>query len=150
MSTFRGHLVYTQQQTHGVFIMKKIALFSVIALSALMVGCTSTQTRDCDGKACDDAQVCADPANCDASKCEKPDCAKKAAACPTGAAKACPTGAKAACGDDCTKPCCADKAAACTHANTAFVCPNGACTADKPCCGDCAAKIAALCPDCKS
>ncbi len=89
--------------------MKKIALFSVIALSALMVGCSSTETRDYDAEACDTAALCEDAANCDPSTCEKPNCPKKAEACATKATKAagCPSEAKkAACGTDCTKPCC--------------------------------------------
>lgn len=65
--------------------MKKIALFSVIALSALMVGCSTTQTRECDSsKPCDPAS-CTDTANCDPSSCDKPACPKKGAACPTEA-----------------------------------------------------------------
>ena len=118
--------------------MKKITLFSVIAFSALMVGCSSTQSRDnakCDLKACDTKQ-CDDAANCDPSKCDKPECPKQA--------KACPTGAKA-CGADCTKPCCASKSA-CTHPNSTFECAK--CEPGKPCCPDCASKAAASCPDC--
>ena len=129
------------ERTMEFIKMKKIALFSIVALSALMVGCSSTQTRDCDGQACDTAQ-CEDAANCDTSTCEKPSCDKKAA-CPTGA-KACPTGAKKACDADCTKPCCAT---ACAHPNTTFTCPK--CKDGKPCCADCAAKAAAGCSDCK-
>ena len=106
--------------------MKKIALFSIVALSALMVGCSSTQTRDCDDNACGTAQ-CADAANCESSTCEKASCEKKA----------CPA--------DCAKACCADKAA-CTHPNTTFSCPN--CKDGKACCADCAVKAAAACPDC--
>ncbi|MBL4699467.1 MAG: hypothetical protein JKX70_11610 [Phycisphaerales bacterium] len=79
--------------------MKKIALFSVIALSALMVGCSSTETRDYDSEACDTAakEACATEA--------------KAAACPTEGMKKMDCAddmKKMDCGKDCTKPCCAE------------------------------------------
>lgn len=142
---------FTKPERTMEFIkMKKIALFSVIALSALMVGCSSTQKCDTDSKACGTAQC--GTADCDPSTCEKPGCDKKAA-CPLGAKKACGADCtkpccanKKACGADCTKPCCANKQA-CAHPNTTFACPK--CKDGKACCADCAAKAAAGCPDCK-
>jgi len=90
---------------HGVFKMKKFALLGAIAISALMVGCTSTETRDCADKGDCKPALCEDAANCNPADCTKEKCPKKAA-CPSEA-KACPTGDKVACGPDCTKPCCA-------------------------------------------
>jgi len=112
--------------------MNKIALFGALAISALLVGCSSTQTCDTDNKMCNTAQ-CADGADCDPSNCDKANCKK---------------GAKM-CKDGCTKPCCGekgDKMSSCTHPNTTFECAK--CTEGSPCCAGCAAKAAAGCPDC--
>lgn len=77
--------------------MKKVILLSAIAISALMVGCSSTETRDdaCASQAatCPDGAKC-DQAKCDKASCDKANCAKKAQACADGA-KACPSAAKA-------------------------------------------------------
>lgn len=96
-------------ENNGVKPMKKVILLSAIAISALMVGCSSTETRECDGNADCKPALCEDAANCDPSKCDKPDCAKKAQACADGA-KACPSEAKADCAQK--KACDADKKAA--------------------------------------
>lgn len=102
------------------------ALLGAALLSCVMFGCESTQSRDCDGKACATAQC---DGQCD-GKCEGKECDKDAKVCKDG----------------CTKPCCANKQA-CTHPNSTFSCPN--CKDGKHCCADCAAKDAAACPDCK-
>ncbi len=99
--------------------MNKIALFSVIAVSALMVGCSSTQTRSDNGsmegmKECnmekgDQAKACPTEAK------KKMDCGKmggkKGMDCDKmGGKKDCgKMGDKKAmdCGPDCTMPCCA-------------------------------------------
>jgi len=102
------------------------ALLGAALVSCIMIGCESTQTRDCDGGACDTTQC--DPSSCDGKACDKESCPK---------AKECKEG--------CTKACCADKQA-CAHPNSTFSCPN--CTDGNYCCAGCAAKDAAACPDC--
>ncbi len=136
--------------------MNKIALFGVLAFSALMVGCSSTQTCDTDNKMCNTAQ-CADGADCDPSNCDKADCKKGAKVCTDGAQDCkdgcskpcCESKGDKKCDGDCTKACCdkeGEQASACTHPNTTFECAK--CTEGSPCCAGCAAKAAAGCPDC--
>lgn len=111
------------------------ALFGAALISCIMIGCESTQTRNCPDKGnCDPSQC--ETANCDPSSCEEANCPLKAKACADGAMT---------CEAGCTKPCCA-VAEICSHPNSTFECPN--CTDGNYCCADCAAKDAAACPDC--
>jgi hypothetical protein len=83
--------------------MKRVFLFGAIAISTLMVGCSSTETRDCDTKACDKAAICADAAKCNPADCDKEKC--------TEGVKACASEGKSDCcgscgGDEAAKECC--------------------------------------------
>jgi len=97
--------------------MKKMALIGLVAVSALMVGCSSTQCRDgsdcgdCDSK-CETACETACNHTNTTFECANADCKPGAACCGDCAkkmAEMCPDCAKHAktCGPDCTKPCCA-------------------------------------------
>jgi len=103
------------------------ALLGAAILSCVMVGCESTQQRDCDTMACSTSQCEGQCEGACDGKCEGKD------------AKVCK--------DGCTKQCCAEKQA-CAHPNSTFSCPN--CKDGKHCCAGCAAKDAAACPDCKA
>ena len=80
--------------------MNKLALLGVVAISALMVGCSSTQSRDCADKGDCKPALCADAANCDPANCDKAKCAGKAEAC-SSEAKACASEKKADCCGTC-------------------------------------------------
>jgi hypothetical protein len=88
---------------------KKFALIGLVAASAMLIGCSSTQCRDGDTCAtgCSDKAACTDKGEC---------CGTCGGKCGTEAKECCGTcgggdhghdhGAKA-CGPDCKKPCCA-------------------------------------------
>jgi hypothetical protein len=98
---------------------KKFALIGLVAASAMLIGCSSTQCRDggtcgdkeaccgtcggeCGDKACNHANSTFECPNCEPGKPCCADCAKKMAEmCPD-----CASHAKT-CGPDCKKPCCA-------------------------------------------
>ncbi|MEX0876084.1 MAG: hypothetical protein WD114_01375 [Phycisphaerales bacterium] len=101
--------------------MKRVAFFSAIALSALMVGCSSTQTRD--GKDCCEG----DKAECCMMQCDHANTAFECPNCEPG------------------KPCCAGCAA-----KAAAMCPDCEGKDSAKACGDCKdKKTAHACPDCK-
>ena len=77
---------------------KKFALIGLVAASALLIGCSSTQSRD--GDACGDKAACCGTCGGDEAK---GDCCGTCG----GAEHAHEHGDKKVCGPDCTKPCCA-------------------------------------------
>lgn len=86
----------------------KFALIGLVAASAMLIGCSSTQCRDGDTCATGEAACCG---SCQSEKdCSCGACgADKESCCGTcgGGEHAHDHGDKKVCGPDCTKPCCA-------------------------------------------
>ena len=106
--------------------MKKFALLGAMALTALMVGCSSTQTRD---------DACADKPSCTATACTHENTAFKCPNCKPG--EPCCAGCAKKAAEMC--PDCKGKAA--------MACPD--CKDGKMCAKCEAMKSAKACPDCK-
>lgn len=77
---------------------KKFALIGLVAVSAMMIGCSSTQCRD--GDTCAEKTACC--GNCADGEAKGQCCGTCA-----GDKHAHSHGEKKACGPDCAKPCCA-------------------------------------------